>query len=306
MTVQPRGAKATETYRDAAPGLYIVGEPLDITQLQPEEPPLHVLCAAWEDVQRTRLALLHRGLELSDAMEKIEDAIGRKVVRELRKHPLWPWLSQFPGLGGIHTARLISIIGDPRRFPGQPCTMKHIQPPIYEIGAQCPVVGTDREPCEGLMLPPRSTTGVASLWKYCGLHAVNGKSPRKTRGKRTDYNVKARTCILQPDGIADQIIRRRVPHYRDIYDTKKASLISERGVEASDGTENVGAPALTNAEDQDETISGSGVQEGSQGEMRHVPGSDPALRPFQLNAIARKVAAKAFVGDLLTAWKAIT
>jgi len=34
---------------------------------------------------------------------------------------------------------------------------------------------------------------VASLWKYFGLHVVNGKAPKKTKGQKIDWNPRCRT-----------------------------------------------------------------------------------------------------------------
>lgn len=265
-------------------------------------PPLNylgVLCASWEDVQRTRLALVQRGLaEPAEAMTALERSLGRAINKELRQSVIWPWLSQFPGLGGVHTARLVSIIGDPRRFPGRPCTRGHISPALSVVasesegrpgeGGPCPVVTADGEPCPGTMLPNRRGTGVSSIWHYCGLHAVNGRSPRKTKGQVADWNPRARTCVLMPGGIADQIVRLRVPVYRDLYDATKDRLSRERGAVTLDVTEQRAAAALT---------------EGPQVDTAPAPDIAGGLRPFQIDAIARKVAAKAFLGDLLIAWK---
>lgn len=217
---------------------------------------LRLLTATWEDIQKTRLAASQRGQDdLASVLKSQEDRYARQIKRELEKHAIWPWLSQFPGLGGVHTARLIGYIGDPRRFPGQRCDKGHYSAPLYMVGTVCPVTTIDG-PCEGVMLPPRPHTGTRSLWHWAGLMP----GARRKKGQRADFNPIVKTLVLMPGGLAEQIVRSRVPHYRDVYDATKDRLNRER----ADG-----------------------------------------LRPFQIDAIARKVAAKKFVGDLLAEMKRV-
>lgn len=254
---------------------------------------LRSLTAGWEDVQRTRLALDQRGIP-SDGMKLIEDRLGRQIRRALETHPIWPWLSQYPGLGGVHTARLIALIGDPHRFPGRQCEAGHHHSAV-EVGreieriAGCGYELTDGTVCAAPIGPVRRGTGTRALWHYLGLHVVNGKSPRKMKGQKADWSPVGRTVVLMPGGIAEQIVRQRVPAYRDIYDQTKERLTRERAVEVPE-IAIVAGPFPIHAAEADCT-DGSGAEGG--------------LRPFQIDAIARKIAAKAFVADLLQAWKKI-
>jgi hypothetical protein len=253
---------------------------------------LAMLCASRMDVQQTRLALKQRGMDpLADDLAKTEAKLDRAIKKQLMAHPLWPWLSQYPGLGGVQTARLIALIDDPRRFPGQKCTAGHTVAPDHEVGAPCPWVGIDKEAvCEGTMLPPRETTGVRSLWHYLGLHAVDGKSPKKQKGKRADWSPVGRTTVLMPGGIADSIIKLRTPLYRDEYDRQKERLTHERGAEVAGVSEGTGGPAQLH-------------EEGPEDDSRVARDVSCGLRPFQIHERARKIAAKKFVGDLLVEWK---
>ena len=242
---------------------------------------LAALAATRRDMLQLRLAMAQRELPpaLVDGMAALESRAGVALIRELRRHELWPWLSQYPGLGGIHVATLLALIGDPHRFPGQRCSLGHTTSPGHPVGAPCGALGPDDEPCPGTMLAPRTTTGVRSLWHYCGLHVVGGRLPRRARGQRADWNPAARTAVLQPGGIAEQIVRHRIEPYRGVYDATKARLAAERGLPHEQG------PA----------------------EHRCVIEDDAGrpLRPIDVERIARTVAAKAFVGDLLAAWKAL-
>lgn len=254
--------------------------------------PLRSLTAGWEDVQRTRLALDQRGIP-SDGMKLIEDRLGRQIRREMERHPVWPWLAQYPGLGGVHTARLIALIGDPHRFPGRQCAAGHHHSAadgVSEIEAErgCGYELADGTVCAAPVGPVRRGTGTRSLWHYLGLHVVEGRTPRRQKGHRADWNPKGRTAVLMPGGIAEQIVRQRVPVYRDIYDQTKERLTRERAEGACEIEGLTGSLTLVEGPEVD-----------TPPEIAAIHG----LRPFQIDAIARKVGAKAFVGDLLRAWK---
>ena len=326
-------------YHDGAPSRY----------LDPQTQTLGYLAATWMDFQQLRKSMAQR--ELGDALiesaHKIEEQVGRELGKALRRHPLWPWLSQFPGLGGVHTARLIARIGDPRRFPGQQCGEGHTLVPGYAIGTPCPLDDREGNGCPGDMLAPRTSTGTRSVWHYCGLHVTDdGRSPRKRKGIRCTWDPIARTAVLQPDGIADQIVRLRVPVYREVYDARKADLIARRGGADVRGESDWAAgPADASAEIDHSTGGAENVAESDRPSgpadrpvavdlsvggattdaldallgfadaldvitegaevAREIDSEAGPLRPFQIDAIARKVAAKAFVGDLLREWKRI-
>lgn len=270
---------------------------------------------SWKDVQQARLAAQQRGLDtLAGELEKFEKRIAEQVKKELRKEPVWPWLSQYPGLGGVQMARLVALIGDARRFPGQRCTEGHYAPAIYAIGDPCPSRSRPDADgvvtaCDGTMLAPRPHSGTRSLWHYLGLHVVNGRSPRKSKGTKADWNPIGRTICLQPGGLAEQIVRLKVPKYREIYDAKKERLARERGAAITpEIAARAGAalPVVPNAEDTrvvDPTVGIGDYQEGQEADLSCAIEKPTGLRPFQIDAIARKWAVKAFVGDLLAEMK---
>lgn len=209
----------------------------------PQTKRLAVFAAQYEDLLKLKLATTMRGMDvlvpdqpalLGDDLASLTSRMGARVSRELRRHPVWPWLSVYPGLGGVHTARLIGYLRCPHRFPG-----------------------------------------ARSIWHYCGLHVVNGRAPRPKRGEKFSWNPGAKTAVLQPGGIAEHIVRSRVPVYRDRYDETKQRLQRDRGAGGA--------------------VTGSAVATSGRVDIG-------SLRPFQIDAIARKVAAKAFVADLWRAW----
>lgn len=304
---------------------------------------LGVLAKTFEDLQDSRLRATQRGMDdISDELRRIEDKVSRQMGKRLRSHELWPFLAPLKGLAGPLTARAVSMIQDPWRFPGQPCTNGHILRPIFRVGVPCPVAAdiageiealdggdtptvsaseidtptgggdssgttgprfeidssgggagpfetsgtaddqgeidrgnggagpsspTAENPtefespfgCGGVLLPPRTGTGVRSIWHYAGLHATaRGKLPKRRKGVVADWKPDLRTVCLQPHGLADQIVLQRTPRYRDIYNEKKAAKL-----------------------------------------LAEYP-------PWRADKVAKTVAVKAFLGDLLTEWKRVT
>lgn len=66
---------------------------------------------------------------------------------------------------------------------------------------------------------------VSALWKYCGLHVVDGKAPKRAKGEKIDWNPKLRTMCWK---IADSFIKGNSPVYRQIYDSEKEKQFSLR------------------------------------------------------------------------------
>lgn len=242
---------------------------------------LAILSGLFENIQKTRKAMSNRAfaareqhavqaeavaVKIAAELKRLEEQSSRALKKSLGQHPVYPWLQQFPGLAGPLTARLLAVIDDPMRFPGQPCSMGHVRPPGASVDSPCQIESYDGGRCPGVMLAPRTTTGTRSLWHYLGLHVVNGKAPRRQKGVQVSWHTKGKTLLLQPDGLADQIIKHRTPKYRDIYDQTRARL------------ERIG------------TATADGNSAGS---------------PSRAYWTARKVAVKAFVADLLAEWKRV-
>ena len=126
----------------------------------------------------------------------MENKASGELSKTLRQHILWPWLSQFPGLGGHHVARILAMIKNPNNFPKK----------------------------------DHRGTGVRAISAYFGLHVDSeGRLPRARKGVQSNWKAAGRTALLQPMGIVDAIIMHRVPHYSDIYYRTKARLEEERG-----------------------------------------------------------------------------
>lgn len=156
-----------------------------------------------DEVQRVRIAIGNRVFAMEDSgltsewvapvktqqeeLEKLEVAIDRQLTRLVKQHPLGEWITT--------EAKGLS----PRSF-----------------GLLFGITGTlDR------------FATVSKLWKYLGLHVVDGGAPRRVRGQKLDYSPQGRTrCYV----IAESIVKTgKGGKYRDAYDTKKAYYEAERG-----------------------------------------------------------------------------
>ena len=63
----------------------------------------------------------------------------------------------------------------------------------------------------------------SSLLKYCGQHVVNGKAPKREKGKKLDFNMKLMKLCYN---IGDSFIKQRTPVYREVYDAEKKRQLS--------------------------------------------------------------------------------
>jgi hypothetical protein len=109
----------------------------------------------------------------------------------IKTEPLYTkWLSKIRGLGPVLSSDLLHIIGY--------CDGKYPD-------------GREKVPT------------ISSLWHYCGLHVVNGKAPKREKGKKIDWNDDARTLAWN---IANSFIRKRTKPYRQVYDSEKKRQLS--------------------------------------------------------------------------------
>ena len=304
-----------------------------------------------------------------DGLRKIKEEIDRELVKTLRSHVLYDWLDTHR-VRGAHVARFISMIRNPHLYPGRECSAGHHLPCdwVGECPVECGEKGEKPTVCKAVVGPTRRGTGVRSLWHYFGLHVVNGHAPEMRKGFQCTWRPMGKACLLQPEGIADQIVRHRQEPWRSKYDETKKRLLLERGVDNGNEIEVASGAALEqgNADgsseienrsgiaasggavevlpeidrsrgtlrpieiergieptDEIEQKAGAALEQGNadrRSEIEERPGIatsggavdsrgeiDPplgSLRPIAIERIAKKVAVKAFAGDLLMAWKA--
>ena len=168
------------------------------------DPSLALAADVVDDLEQVRKAEVERLRALTDASERghglsiehpdvarlaaliellgnVEHQAVLNLERVMRKHPLGPFIKRSKGLGDKQTARLLAAIGDPY--------------------------------WNDLHNRPRT---VRELYKFCGMHVVNGAAPSKVRGERVNWSPKARMRLWN---IASKCVV--VGHggpYRDIYE----------------------------------------------------------------------------------------
>lgn len=175
---------------------------------------LLIFADAVDDLEQTRIATDNRirslvqdkGLSGSPEHERLASISGQLQAIEhdavlqlrgvMRAHPLGPFVKRTIGLGEKQTARLLAAIGDP-----------YIKPAVV-----------DRETGE-VVEPKRPRRGPAELWAYCGLHVVDGKRPRRTRGERANWSNTAKMRALL---CAESCIKAARSPYRPVYDAERA------------------------------------------------------------------------------------
>ncbi len=283
---------------------------------------LGLLASARDSLHKQYIATLLRAKHGSPPLEKIltqaaedtkkiESRLDRRLIAMLKQHVLWDWLEPHPGVRGAHVARLISMIGDPHRFPGRLCNDGHHLAAdwVGDCPRLCGEKGEKPHGCGAAVGPLRRGTGVRSVWHYFGQHVDgNGRAPRMRKGQQCTWTPMGRACLLQPDGIADQIVRHRVEPWRGKYDETKKRVSFERGIDQAVESDHMFGEALEGEGNADrageiEVVLGIAESGGAAEKESEIEKFGGKLRPFQIDAIAKKVAVKAFVADLLMAWK---
>jgi hypothetical protein len=120
---------------------------------------------------------------LVDGLVKLEHEAELQLKRQLRRHPLGPWVKAARGVGEKQAARLLAAVGDPY------WNTLH-----------------DR---------PRT---VSELWAYSGYHTVEGAAPVRARGQRANWSAAAK---MRAHLVAVSIVKAGGP-YREVYDEARA------------------------------------------------------------------------------------
>jgi len=211
---------------------------------------------------------------LADQMKPLVAASRRRVERLLRAHPLWPFLADKPGLRGSLCGIVIVAIGNPHRFPGQRCSEGHYLPvvPGRDPWTSCPYI------LDADALPESDEKpGVEARCPGVAL------PPRPGNGVRSVWH------FLGLHAVDGRSPSRRRGQRCDWHPEARAALLAE--------DTGLAAQILMKNCQPYKTIYDSTRQRLEQRDE---------LKPFQRDRIARKVAVKAFVGDLLTAWKQLS
>lgn len=188
---------------------------------------------AYEDFQRTRLSLMNR---IRDTIRRVNENIplsrveGKKAVRDFGRqyndqnltqllenmeregrlsHEDWVSINRLLELAresaSTETRMKNRILGPLRQEQVWGEYLSHVKGIGEVLAANLVYRFGD---CENSPHP-------SSLWKYCGLHVVNGRAPRRATGERVDWRTDCRTLARK---IAESLIKQRSPIFREIYD----------------------------------------------------------------------------------------
>lgn len=155
-----------------------------------------------DDLERTRIAAENRLRSLTgpkgqvpwaptvdmlaglvDGLADLERTATRVVEKQVKAHPLGPWVQSTIGVGLKQGGRLIAAIGDPYWHPeGRPRT-------------------------------------VSELWALCGYHVINGEAPKRRKGQRANWSP---TAKMRAYLVAESCIKQARSPYRPVYDDTRA------------------------------------------------------------------------------------
>lgn len=295
---------------------------------RPETAALRMLEREWRDLQGQRKAFQQRESDPTyiDALRKLEDRASRRLRKGLEAHPLWPWLSQLPGLAGPLTACVMSAIGNPHRFPGQQCTEGHYLPVgARTAGERCPLVladgapGTDAESGEDDLSPADRVSEGGHAPGGGSLGADSGAAIERMTGANTsgaadesDARDELAGCpgiMLEPrPGTGVRSVWHLLGlHAVEIADGKSVSPRRQRGFQC-DWNPSARATILM----PDVGMAAQIVKHRTQPYRQRyddakarLAAERPDWRPIQVDRCAQKIAVKVFIGDLVVAWKAL-
>jgi hypothetical protein len=177
------------------------------------DPTLNTLAAHFSDTEQIRIATANRlriltldeadkdgvmrGWQLTEthpsvealraqleAFEKLEKEMEKALAKQLKTHPLHPWIKSQTGLGDKQMARLLGVIRDPY--------------------------------WNELHQRPRT---VSELWAYSGLHVIDGQGAKRRKGQQSNWSAEAKTRIYL---IAVSCIKQSKSPYRAVYDDRRA------------------------------------------------------------------------------------
>ncbi len=208
------------------------------------DPLLALLADVLDDLERTRIANENRlrqltrdepdkdGIErgfgltldqpqaasvasLVDGLAAMEHQATLALRRQLRAHPLGPWVANTAGVGEKQGARLLAAIGDPfwNTLHDRPRT-------VSELWAFC---GYHVLPASGHRSPDTQKGSAVDRGQPAGgdtqgtadAHAFVGVAPSRTRGQRSNWSS---TAKMRAFLVAEACMKCRQSPYRAVYD----------------------------------------------------------------------------------------
>lgn len=167
----------------------------------------------------------------------LDKGMAKALARQLRSHPLYPWVKGQCGLGDKQVARLLAAIRDPywNDLHDRPRTVSelwafcglHVLPASYQVhAAQILVAGGATLPASQITFDAQARdaggnqaggdTGHAGLDDHTN---SSGVAPRRRRGQKANWSTDAKTRTYL---IAESCMKNRRSPYRVVYDDGRA------------------------------------------------------------------------------------
>lgn len=257
---------------------------------RPETAYLRFVCRDFEDARKLLVACKQRSSPLADALEPVAAQARRRVEKALRDHPVWPFLEPLPGLRGALAGIVIAAIGNPHRFPGQRCSDGHYLPVgVAAVGERCPL----------RTIPAASQTESENRAGGDALLAADGEDG-------SDHRLGGEQCpgVVLPPRLGTGV--RSVWHLLGLHATDDGHSPRKTRGQLADWNPEARAALL----EPDTGLAAQIVRQRTPGyrdiydqTKARLETERPDAKPISRERIARKVAIKAFVGDLLIYWK---
>jgi len=125
-----------------------------------------------------------------------EEFADQRLSDLISVHPTWPWAKRIAGIGKENYPKGIGLIEKFGRFydlddPLIPYYVEEV-PQNYQTVVKGQIVQKTGIFVKGI---ERLTTP-SKLWKYSGLHTDNGRAPKRSRGKKLEFNAELRMVMV--------------------------------------------------------------------------------------------------------------
>lgn len=129
-------------------------------------------------------------IEYAGQLEEIEEKVGKNIASQLNGLPIWEtFLKEVKGIGPIYAGQLICLIAGKKHT----LECKEKQKQYFSKKERGEVKRANRFECDCPAMEIERFPMVSSLWKYAGMHVVDGKAPGRKRGQQANWNPKLKS-----------------------------------------------------------------------------------------------------------------
>ena len=177
--------------------------------------------------------------EIVSESEKIKNKISRRIEKELEFFPIWnQWLKHVPGIGPAIASKLILLFNYRFMVVCPVCDTAVIKKEKKEaengdngkkqVGMfWCPSCEKSLKG-DGILqfrIEEKDFPTISKWWAYMGRHNIEGKMPKRAKGRQVNWSTDGRTIGFQ---IGESFIKNGPDHlYRQVYDVRRAKADRE-------------------------------------------------------------------------------